>query len=140
MTDATAPPRCPYCGAPAVLLESSADLYHGRDYGPAWACRPCGAWVGCHPRTHTPLGRLADAELRKAKMEAHAAFDPLWKRKQVIAGINKHHARGSGYKWLAAQLGVNREECHIGMMDVAMCKRVVEVCAPYLRPKRQEAA
>lgn len=122
---------CPYCGEKAKLLENSAELYNGRDYGPAWACVPCGAWVGCHPGTRTPLGRLADKELRQAKIAAHAAFDRLWKAKLRREGGRKKLARGAGYKWLAAQLGIEREECHIGMMDVALCRRVVEVCRPF---------
>ena len=53
MPDAAA--ACPYCGSPAAFLASSASLYQGRDYGPAWACSPCGAWVGCHPGATRPL-------------------------------------------------------------------------------------
>lgn len=134
-----APPICPYCGTEAVLHESSAKFYHGRNYGPVWACEPCGAWVGCHPGKTVPLGRLANAELRKAKIEAHAAFDPLWKRKfrkrvkERGPEYRKGWARGSGYKWLAGQLGIDRKDCHIGMFDVETCKRVVEVCRPYLQ-------
>lgn len=74
--EVTKPPICPYCERPAEFLASSARVYHGRDYGPVWACLPCAAWVGCHKGTTQPLGRLANAELRKAKMAAHAAFDP----------------------------------------------------------------
>lgn len=127
------PPTCPYCQRPAAFLVTSEKLYHGYDYGPAWACEPCGAWVGCHKGTDTPLGRLADKELRQAKQRAHASFDPLWQAKMHRAKITKGHARAKGYKWLAEQLGVPPPECHIGLFDVAQCERVVEVCRPYLR-------
>lgn len=122
------PPICPYCERPSTFLASSAPLYGGRDFGPAYACTPCGAWVGCHPGTKTPLGRLANAELRKAKQAAHAAFDPLWKRKMAKENVGKGFARNAGYAWLAEQLGIHKSECHIGMFDVAMCARVVAVC------------
>lgn len=130
---------CDYCRAPATFLASSAPLYRGKDYGPAWACMGCQAWVGCHPGTERPLGRLADKELREWKRKAHAAFDPLWERKLATRRAErgpaypKAAARGSGYKWLAEQLRITREQCHIGMFDVETCKRVVELCAPYTR-------
>lgn len=120
---------CPYCQKPAEYRESSAGIY-SRDYGPVWICDPCSAWVGCHPNGR-PLGRLADARLRKEKQAAHAAFDPLWKRRMERDGLRKGHARAKGYKWLRQQLGLTAEECHIGMFDTDMCRRVVEVCAPY---------
>lgn len=62
-------------------------------------------------------------------MEAHAAFDPLWK----VEG----HKRGQLYGWLAKQLGIPKEKCHIGMFDEDMCGRVVEICntvKPEARP------
>ena len=125
--------HCPYCFEPAKLLLSSAPIYHGRDYGPVHVCWPCDAWVGCHPNTTRPLGRLANAELRQWKMKAHAAFDPIWKarfeRKSTIdPAYKKAMARGGRYKKLAELLGIPRHECHIGMFDVDRCQRAVQVC------------
>lgn len=100
-----------------------------------YRCSPCKAWVGCHPGTKTPLGRLANAELREWKSKAHAAFDPLWKRK-MASGVKKREARGAGYAWLADQLGIKHEDCHVGMFDVPTCQRVVEICAPYSGGRR----
>ena len=122
---------CPYCGKDAAFLESSAAVYSGRDYGPVYACIPCGAWVGCHPGTKRPLGRLADKSLRAAKQAAHSAFDPLWAAKMKRDGLNKGHARGKGYAWLAGQLGIEAKDCHIGMFDVDQCRRVVAICKPF---------
>jgi hypothetical protein len=85
-----------------------------------WACMPCRAWVGCHPHTITPLGILANAELRQARMAAHAAFDPLWTNGKV--------SRSQAYGWLAQKLGLAREHVHIGMFDKATCQRVVDEC------------
>ena len=83
-------------------------------------CRECRAWVGVHRGTDQPFGRLADAELRKYKKAAHAAFDPIWRRTQMT--------RRAAYKWLAAQLGIPEQETHIGMFDVAQCKQAIAVC------------
>lgn len=58
-------------------------------------------------------------------MEAHAAFDPIW--------MNGGKSRGSAYAWLADQLGIDTRDCHIGMMDVDMCRQVVEICAKELK-------
>lgn len=114
--------HCDYCGNVVPLVTGREvyphrpDLYAKKFY----RCTPCDALVGCHPGTEKALGRLANPELRKAKMAAHAAFDPLWKSGQ--------HKRGQLYGWLAKQLGIEKKDCHIGMFDVAMCARVVDVC------------
>lgn len=135
---------CPYCHKPAEYTDSAC-VYGGRSYGMIYLCRPCEAWVGVHDGTDTPLGRLANKELRQWKMKAHAAFDPLWQRKLEIRrqergpGYRKHYARGSGYKWLAVQLGIPVEDCHIGMFDVEMCQRVVALCQPYADKLRRAA-
>ena len=115
-------PNCPYCGKPA-LLKNSRVIYKGRDYGMVWICPDypaCDAYVGCHKDTNKPLGRLANAELRRAKNAAHAAFDPLWKSREM--------SRRGAYRWLAEQLRIDAQNCHIGMFDVAQCRRVVEIC------------
>jgi len=66
-----------------------------------------------------PLGRLANAELRSAKSAAHAMFDPLWKSKKM--------RRSQAYSWLAAQMKIKPEDCHIGMFDVEQCKQVFQI-------------
>ena len=114
--------RCDYCQQPAELV-TGADIYphrHDLSSKAIWRCAPCGAWVGCHYGTTQPLGRLANAELRKAKMAAHAAFDPLWKSRRM--------RRGEAYRWLSKELGIPFEQTHIGMFDVETCRRVVEAC------------
>ena len=113
---------CDYCAqnaervSGAVLYPHRPDLAHKT----FWRCEPCGAHVGCHPGGDKPLGRLADAELRRWKGRAHGAFDPLWK--------SGHMRRKDAYKWLARQLGIKPKDCHIGTMDIPTCQRVVEIC------------
>lgn len=113
---------CPYCQKRTVLLNGQELYPHRRDLVKKlfWVCEPCGASVGCHPGTKRPLGRLANAMLRKAKMEAHGIFDKFWKYGRLT--------RAEAYRWLAKELDLTRETCHIGMFDEAMCKKVVEVC------------
>lgn len=125
-------PLCPYCLRVSIFLESSARLYNGRDYGPVWACLPCRAWVGCHKGTTTPLGRLADRELRRWKMAVHAVFDPIWQarfqRKRALdPKYTKAHARGGRYKRLSELMGIPRKDCHIGMFDVERCKQAIAI-------------
>lgn len=117
--------NCDYCGKPAEQVTGKEiyphrpDLFHKTFY----RCVPCRAYVGCHPGTTRPLGRLANAQLRAAKSAAHAAFDPIWK--------GGHKKRGSAYAWLADQLGIPQEKCHIGMFDVDACQRVVQACMAF---------
>lgn len=118
---------CTYCSKPATLAQHGDDLYpYRRDFGPLWACR-CGAYVGCHPGTVLPLGRLANRELREAKKAAHAAFDPFW-QKEIDAGTKARAARSFGYAWLAMEMGISPDQCHIGWFDLALCQEVIEIC------------
>lgn len=123
------PVICPYCHRPAQLVDGDF-LYpdrHDLHWKRLWDCRPCDAYVGTHapnPRMGytgvEPLGRLSNASLRAAKSRAHAVFDPLWRSGRMT--------RKQAYAWLAEQLGITVEECHIGDLDEAMCRRVVWVC------------
>jgi hypothetical protein len=134
-------PICPYCSQPSELVtgaEVYPNLWHLRDKQ-IYRCAPCSAWVGCHDGTTTPLGRLANGALRKAKIRAHAAFDPLW-RKKFGWTETRFPNRGAAYKWLAEQLSLTRDECHIGMFDVEMCQRVEAECLAMSRPPNHSEA
>lgn len=113
---------CPYCSGPVAFVGGDVVYPHRPDLAERrfYLCRPCRAWVGTHRGTEKPLGRLANAELRAAKVDAHAAFDAKWKRLEW--------SRGAAYRWLAGALQIPKSECHIGMFDVDACRRVVEVC------------
>ena len=124
-------PTCPYCNSAAELVSGSVIYPHRPDLADRrfWRCKPCNAWVGCHQGSKDiPLGRLADAQLRRAKMGAHAAFDPIWKMIMQQQGCNKGVARWKAYAWLATQLAIPAENCHIGMFDAELCQRVVDIC------------
>jgi hypothetical protein len=129
------PPKCPTCKRDAVFYASSERIY-GRDYGPVWACpsRICDTYVGVHEGTQIPKGTLATKPMREGRKAAHYRFDPLWKDLRLaypeipVPGQHlRSIARKRAYTWLAAQLGIPFDDCHIAMFDVAQCARVVQV-------------
>lgn len=109
---------CDYCGRLSELVDSS--IVYRRSYGPIYFCRPCFAWVGVHPGTTKPLGRLANATLREWKKKAHAAFDPLWKSGRM--------SRKEAYSLLSDRLNIPIDKTHIGMFDELLCGRVIGIC------------
>ena len=111
---------CDYCGRRTEYVDSK--VIYGKSYGMIYLCRNCMAYVGVHKGSDKPLGRLANAQLRYWKKEAHAAFDPLWKY-----GSFKHR-RNAAYAWLAEQMGLPVDKTHIGMFDVGQCKAVIQIC------------
>ena len=117
-------PVCPHCGATAILVLGKQLYPHRPDLGAKvfWLCPPCKAHVGCHPGTSKPLGAPSNAELRRAKMAAHDAFDKLWISREP-------GSRGRAYQWLADHLGIPKAKTHIGWFDIETCRRVVEICA-----------
>jgi hypothetical protein len=128
---------CPYCDSPSVYTDS-ADVYGGTSYGMIWLCRPCQAWVGVHEGTDQALGRLASAELRELKMQAHRWFDPIARQGLIkdiypiyIAGMSE---RDKAYLWLSEIMGIKKEYCHIGMMDEGECQQVIDICKPFVEP------
>ena len=114
------PTMCRYCGSP-VVYTSNAEIY-GKEYGTGkcYLCRNCRAFVGVHPGTDTPLGTLANEELREWRKEAHFWFDRIWKKPTRIT------TRYNAYGYLAKKMGLPREETHIGMFEIEQCKKVIE--------------
>jgi len=106
---------CPDCGAPMAQRCST--------YGPFWGCSrypACRATHGAHP-DGSPLGVPANSATKRARIEAHAAFDLLWRTGRM--------KRNEAYRWLAEQLGIERRACHIANFDAATCARVVEIAS-----------
>lgn len=114
---------CPYCVTPAELVDGYAVYPHRPDLRKKqfYVCEPCDARVGCHGNSRKPLGRMANAKLRRLKSEAHAAFDPVWKKSSTT--------RTNAYKWLAGKMDMPVDECHIGMFSEALCEEVVRIMA-----------
>ena len=116
MSDVRRP--CPVCKKEAALVTGREVYPHRPDlFGKSfWACLPCGAWAGCHPNSTKRMGRLANAETRRLKQQAHAAFDPLWKTGRM--------SRTKAYAWLREAIGLSERDCHIGWMSDADLRRV----------------
>ena len=120
---------CLECGRTNATLVTGKRIYphredlHRLQY---WLC-PCGAYCGVHPGSTEPLGAPAGPETRNARTRAHARFDPLWQ--------DGEWSRKQAYAWLAGALGIEPEDCHIGMFDKATALRVVEVCDTLPRPQ-----
>lgn len=108
--------NCPYCGEQAEFI-SSKDFY-GKDYGTnMYICRPCDARVGTHGRGRTPLGTLANHELRELRKECHRRFDRFWKSGQC--------SRSQAYVWLQETFNLTPEEAHIGMFREEQCRKLL---------------
>lgn len=121
---------CPYCHQEAKLVKGLKVYPMRPDLGDKYfyLCEPCEAWVGCHPTSRIPLGRLANANLRSAKRTVHESFDRIW--------AEKHMTRSEAYKWLAKELDIPFIDCHIGMFDMETCQRALEICnAFYIKVK-----
>ena len=108
---------CPYCGHEAKLIDSKQ--VYGKSYGNMYMCWDCDAYVGTHKGTTKPLGRLANKELGHWTVQAHNAFDIKWRGALM--------SRKDAYRWLSKSLDIPIEQTHIGMFDVDICKRVVEM-------------
>lgn len=94
-------PICPKCGNVAGEAVTQ--------YGIRNQCDPCGLWSwDRYP--------LVDGETHHARKVAHAAFDHLWRGEGM--------KRGDAYKLLAAELGLDRRDCHIKLMDKETAARV----------------
>lgn len=109
---------CPYCGS-KTRRTTETDIYgkeySGRDIITCLNYPKCNSYVGCH-KDGRPLGRLANKELREAKINAHDKFDALWK--STICD------RSEAYKMLSDYLGIPPEYTHIGMFSIKTLKKV----------------
>ena len=111
---------CQYCTNHSRLTDGTEIYPHSPDLAEKkfYYCKPCDAITGCHKGTETPLGTLANKPTRKARTAAHAVFDEVWKSKAM--------SRSDAYVWLASQLKLTAEQCHIGMFDSKTCWAAVE--------------
>lgn len=89
--------HCPYCGAKASLRPASA-VYGTATKVPdsyLYVCDRyprCDSYVGAHKRTKEPMGTLANGDLRNKRIQAHKAFDWMWK-----SGLM---TKWQAYKWM----------------------------------------
>lgn len=119
---------CPYCHADAELVSGSVVYPHRPDLhqNQFWQCAPCNAYIRCHEGTSLPAGTLANAELRKARIEVHEIFDALWK----IEG----YTRRSLYALLRERTGVK----NLGTADMTDCEKVRKFCVQMQRHRLRD--
>ena len=117
--------KCPYCGSRAMLRPASV-VYGERatDPGaPFYVCArypACDSYVAAHRTTRLPMGTLANAELRRKRIQAHAAFGRLEK--------NGLMSKRQAYLWLQAKLNLPEQEAHIGKFSTFRCDQVIQLC------------
>jgi len=129
--------KCPYCGSDVEFVNSTK--VYRQDYGMIYLCTNyplCDARVGVHKGTNKPFGRMANRELRNWKRKTHMHFDPFWNylldtnqlNKKTNEPYKKHEARNSVYDWLASELDIGINDCHIGMFDIEQCQKIIQIC------------
>lgn len=132
-------PRCIECGGLGVLTEGRAVYPHRSDlWGKQFYLCACGARVGVHQGTTIPLGYPCGPITAAARRSAHREFDLLWLTKAATVG--RRQARREAYAWLAAQLGVPLDSCHISQMPAAQANLVASVCKPHADAIRRRKA
>lgn len=118
---------CPECDA-AMVLRKSWKYPH-----PFYGCvryPQCRATHGAHP-DGAPMGIPANAETKQWRVQAHAAFDPLWGRNDPDIGDGERkHRRYIAYRWLGMKLGIEdiKRDCHIARFDIKRCQQVIAAC------------
>lgn len=84
-------------------------------------------------------------ELYKWKNIARQAFDPICRQKEAeLKPLHgrwaKHLARDEAYRWLAQQLRMRVDYCHIAYFDIELCRRVIDICNAHVESQEGEAA
>lgn len=123
------------CGAKMVLrvAKKASGPLQGKSFYGCSRYPNCKVTHGAHP-DGAPLGIPGDDATKAARIQAHAAFDSLWK-----SGADAVMRRGGAYGWLEEVLGLKPGEGHIGRFDVVTCERVVAAVAENLPVLRQRA-
>lgn len=103
-------PICPRCGQPATRCETPTGLKN--------RCEPCGLWSRGSKPLRDEAGHLAERDRITARRNAHAVFDRLW--------LEGHLQREVAYVWLAQELGIERDLCHMSLMDTETAQHALK--------------
>jgi ssDNA-binding Zn-finger/Zn-ribbon topoisomerase 1 len=109
---------CPECGSAMVLRTSK--------FGPFYGCieyPKCKAAHGAHADGR-PLGTPADAVTKKARIQAHDAFDELWKGGAM--------SRREAYAWMQRAMGLSKDDAHIGKFTADQCDKLKTLVGKYM--------
>lgn len=118
------PTYCDNCGSSDIVYTTNSILYHGPMLGDwPWIhfCNNCRAAVGCHNGTNIPMGKMADKKVRMLRAKAHSHFDRIWS--------NQVMPRSQAYAWLAEQLGIPTEECHLAWLTKEQLVETIRLSA-----------
>ena len=113
--------KCPCCGS-AVHLRSADGIYRENSGNTQlYVCSKypeCDAYVRVHPGTATPMGSLANPQLRALRTKTHRQFDRLHE-----SGLM---TRKDAYGWLAHMLQSPLSQAHIGYLSEYYCNLIIE--------------
>ena len=127
--------HCPNCGAKATLHPASYVYDNNRSAGSYLdVCDRypiCNSYVAAHRSTLLPMGSLADAELRHKRIQAHRAFDRLWR-----SGLM---TKKEAYQWIQAEFGLHEDQAHIAQLGTNMCDRRIHACEQFRAPSAEIA-
>lgn len=128
--------KCPYCGSRALLRPASV-VYGEKAADPAapyYVCArypACDSYVAAHKNTRLPMGTLANAELRRKRIQSHATLDRLWE-----SGLM---SKKQAYLWLQVELGLPEQEAHIGRFSTFRCEQVIQLCDSFFCANKNAA-
>lgn len=112
---------CQYCGNEAKQVTGDVIYTHRKDleFLKFYHCSDCDAFVGCHKKDGSPLGTLANKELREWRKLAHFAFDDMW----IGHGCS---ARKDAYKWMSDTMKLHKNDAHIAMLSIDQCRQLID--------------
>ena len=113
--------KCQYCGRTAVLRKASYVHKDASDNEYLYVCSGypnCDAYVGVHAGTRLPKGTLADAKLRRKRIETHQVFDAIWK--------NGILTKKDAYRWMRDTFCLSTAQAHIGHFSHYLCGRLID--------------
>ena len=105
--------KCADCGALMDIRTSK------KFKAPFYGCSTFPACRGTHGAfpDGRPLGKPANKEAKKARVQAHKVFDLIWRE--------KHKPRAAAYTWMRKRMGLSKEEAHIGLFDRLQCEALI---------------
>lgn len=125
------PEHCDNCASLNIAIETYRNA-PADSWPMIWRCDDCGSFVGCHPNTQRPLGKMANARTRHLRAKAHEAFDPIWKEYRLLP-------RELAYSWLARQLGISPNDCHFALLDQKQLQMAILHAATYVAENLHKA-
>lgn len=74
---------------------------------------------------------MSDTETRSLRRRLHIAFDPIWQE-----GFK---SRDAAYAWLASELGIDRDDCHISWLDKEALVKATKLAKEYYSTRRHRS-